>query len=72
MEQITLYTTFLKGILDTNPWIWHGIQIYMLFIFLLRTKLIRKSQLLEKIILPFKYLNFFLTVTILFLFDKGL
>jgi hypothetical protein len=70
MEQITHYSTFLKGILDANPWIWHGIQVYMLFNLILRTKLIRKSQLLEKIILPFKYLNFFLTVTILFLFDK--
>ncbi len=70
MEQITNYSTFLKGILDTNPWIWHGIQVYMLFILLLKGNLIRKSQLLEKIILPFKHLNFFFTITILFLFDK--
>ena len=70
MEQITHYTTLLKGILDANPWIWHGIQIYMLFILILRIKYIRKSQLLKKIVLPFQYLNFFLTVTILLLFDK--
>lgn len=70
MEQFTYYTAFLKGILDANPWIWHGIQVYMLFILLLRGNLIRKSQLLEKIILPFKHLNFILTITILFLFDK--
>lgn len=30
MEQITHYTTLLKGILDTNPWIWHGIQMLIL------------------------------------------
>jgi hypothetical protein len=34
MEQITHYSTFLKGILDTNPWIWHFIQVFFLFDFL--------------------------------------
>ncbi len=30
MEQITHYTNLLKGILDANPWIWHGIQMLIL------------------------------------------
>ncbi len=33
MENITNYSTFLKGILDTNPWIWHVIQGFLLFTF---------------------------------------
>ena len=33
MEQISHYSTFLKGILDTNPWIWHAIQGFMLLTF---------------------------------------
>jgi hypothetical protein len=36
MEQITHYTTLLKGILDTNPWIWHAIQVCFLFDFLVK------------------------------------
>jgi hypothetical protein len=69
MEQITHYATLLKGILDANTWIWHAIQVYMLFI-LLSSRLIRKTSLFGKVILPFKFLNFLLTVTILFLFGK--
>lgn len=34
MEQITHYTTLLKEILDTNPWILHGIQMLILLGFL--------------------------------------
>ena len=34
MEQITHYATLLKGILDAKPWIWHGIQVFFLFVFL--------------------------------------
>ena len=36
MEQITHYATFLKGILDANPWIWHAIQVFFLFDFLVK------------------------------------
>ena len=69
MDQITYYSTFLKEILDANPWIWHVIQIYMLFIFL-GSRLIRKTTLFGKVILPFKFLNFLLIVIILFLHAK--
>ena len=34
MENFLYYSTFLKGILDTNPWIWHTIQVFLLFVFL--------------------------------------
>ena len=36
MEQITNYTTFLKAILDANPYIWQAIQVFLLFVFLAR------------------------------------
>jgi hypothetical protein len=39
MELITHYTTFLKGILDANPWIWHTIQGFALIYFFARNKI---------------------------------
>ena len=34
MENLSYYSTFLKGIIDANPWIWHTIQVFLLFVFL--------------------------------------
>jgi hypothetical protein len=34
MENLSYYSSFLKGILDANPWIWHTIQVFLLFVFL--------------------------------------
>ena len=34
MENLSYYSTFLKGILDANPWIWHTIQVFLLVVFL--------------------------------------
>ena len=44
MENISHYSTFLKGILDTNPWIWNVIQVLLLifFLFMILTLIINK------------------------------
>jgi hypothetical protein len=63
MEQITHYSTFFKGILDTNPWIWHLLQVFFLFIFFTKTTKILgkiKNSKLVFFISKFQwYLSFF-------------
>lgn len=48
MEQITQYTTFLKGILDASPWIWQLIQVFLLCVFLLTQDLIKLNEYIRK------------------------
>lgn len=48
MEQITQYCTFLKEILDANPWIWQVIQTMLLLLYLLTMILTLKSVFINK------------------------
>ena len=69
MEQITHYTTLLKGILDANPWIWHVIQVFLLLVFFMGMQAF-KEKINYKIV---AFLNMFkeiLILSILFLYGK--
>ena len=66
MEQITNYTTFLKGILDANTWIWHLIQVFMLLTFFPSFYLFPK--LISKFLFFFNRYHYI--YLILFIFDK--
>ena len=66
MEQITHYSTFLKGILDTNPWIWHVIQGFMLLTFFPKLNFFPKPiTKFLKLFAGYHYIYL-----ILFIFDK--
>lgn len=66
MEQISHYSTFLKGILDANPWIWHAIQGFMLLTFF--PKLYFFPKPLTKFLKLFSRYHYI--YLILFIFDK--
>ena len=66
MEQITHYSTFFKGILDTNPWIWHVIQGFMLLTFFPKLNFFPKP--LTKFLKLFDGYHYI--YLILFIFDK--
>lgn len=66
MEQISHYSTFLKGILDANPSIWHTIQGFMLLTFF--PKLYFFPKLLTKFLKLFSGYHYI--YLILFIFDK--
>lgn len=66
MEQISHYSTFLKGILDTNPWIWHTIQGFMLLTFF--PKLYFFPKPITKFLKLFAGYHYI--YLILFIFDK--
>jgi hypothetical protein len=44
MEQLTYYSTFLKGILDANSWIWHAIQVFLLVVFLAKLYIAKLNE----------------------------
>ena len=69
MEQITHYSTFLKGILDANPWIWHGIQGLALIYFFARNK-IQATDFYKPILNLIYFIKEILLVLIIYIYGE--
>ena len=67
MEQFSYYSTFLKGILDANLWIWHAIQVFFLGVFLLTQFLTKLNKYFEKTL---KLLFNLLIICILYIYNE--
>ena len=72
MENLSYYSTFLKGILDTKPWIWHVIQAFLLFVFLGKITLLFGKVKKVKIFKIVSELDELLILSVLFVYDKML
>ncbi len=67
MENISHYSTFLKGILDTNPWIWHAIQVYFLLVLLVKGNIIILNKYAKEALITI--FNFSI-ISVIYLFNE--
>jgi hypothetical protein len=69
MEQITHYSTFLKGLLDASPWIWHAIQGFALIYFIAKNR-IQATDFYRPILNLFYFIKEILLVLIIYIYGE--
>lgn len=70
MENLSYYSTFLKGVMDSNPWIWHAIQVFLLFVFIAQNTRVLKSIRKSTIIIFCSKLNPYIIILMAFIYCK--